>query len=532
MHIQRTIVQNYRCLRVADVSFNETLNVIVGNNECGKSTLLEAINLALAGQLNGRPALVEMHPYLFNCDLVDEYIADLKRGKHPQPPHILIEVYLSDDPELVRLKGINNSLGLDLPGVSFLIELCPAHAEEYRRYVANPQELRTLPIEYYWIKWRDFADNEIINSRVIPLQVSMIDASAIRNGVSANRYVVDTIRDSLSTKEKVDLALSYRAMKDRFLQEPRVRSVNAALASKGGAVSDKTITVALDTSARASWEAGIMPHLDDIPLPLIGKGEQNAVKIKLALQASSRSHVVLIEEAENHLSYSSLNELIGHISANSAGRQLFITTHSSFVLNKLGVNAVLLFQRGNCLRLSDIKEKSTQEYFKKLPGHDTLRLILAKRSILVEGPSDELIVLRAYRNKHGKSPLEDGVDVISVNSLAFKRFLEIAVELQKPVDVITDNDGNVSALLSKYADYLDLPLVRIQFDRDESAKTLEPQLLQENGLSTVNQILGRDFEDDASALAYMASNKADTALRFFETPINWKPPGYIARAIR
>jgi hypothetical protein len=25
-----------------------------------------------------------------------------------------------------------------------------------------------------------------------------------------------------------------------------------------------------------------MPHLDDIPLTLVGKGEQNAVKVKLA----------------------------------------------------------------------------------------------------------------------------------------------------------------------------------------------------------------------------------------------------------
>ncbi|MFO1076057.1 MAG: TOPRIM nucleotidyl transferase/hydrolase domain-containing protein, partial [Geminicoccaceae bacterium] len=54
---------------------------------------------------------------------------------------------------------------------------------------------------------------------------------------------------------------------------------------------------------------------------------------------------------------------------------------------------------------------------KRLPGHDTLRLILAKRSILVEGPSDELVVQAAFKKKHGKMPLEAGVDVISVNSL-------------------------------------------------------------------------------------------------------------------
>jgi putative ATP-dependent endonuclease of OLD family len=76
--IQRVIIENYRCLKSANVSLNEKLNVIVGNNECGKSTLLEAIHLAMTGQLNGRPLLVELHPYLFNLDLVEAYIEALE----------------------------------------------------------------------------------------------------------------------------------------------------------------------------------------------------------------------------------------------------------------------------------------------------------------------------------------------------------------------------------------------------------------------------------------------------------------------
>lgn len=532
MFIQRVVVKNYRCLKAANVTLNEKLNVIVGNNECGKSTLLEAVHLALTGQLNGRPLLVELHPYLFNLDLVHAYIEALKQGNSSEPPNILIEVYLADDPALTKLKGDNNSLGIDLPGVTLLIELNPAHANDFEQYISDPSEIRTVPIEYYWIKWRDFADNEIINARGIPLQTSLIDASTIRNNAAASRYVVDIIKESLSNKEKVDLALSYRLMKDRFLEQPKVKTINDALAAKKGGISDKVISVSLDTSARANWEAGIMPHLDDIPLPLVGKGEQNSVKIKLAMETSAKSHIILIEEAESHLSYASLNELIRHISANAGARQIFITTHSSFVLNKLGVKSVLLFQRGEGIRLADLKDKSTQDYFMKLPGHDTLRLILGKRPILVEGPSDELIVQRAYEKKHGRMPLEDGVDVISVNSLAFKRFLEIAVLLKKNVDVVTDNDGNVEAVKAKYADYLTSDIVSIHYDDDESANTLEPQLVKKNGLATINAVLGQSFPDDATALVYMKSHKADTALKFFETTVDWSPPDYIARAIR
>ena len=61
MFIQRVVIENYRCLKKADVTFNPQMNVIVGKNECGKSTLLEAIHLALTGQLNGRPLQMELY---------------------------------------------------------------------------------------------------------------------------------------------------------------------------------------------------------------------------------------------------------------------------------------------------------------------------------------------------------------------------------------------------------------------------------------------------------------------------------------
>lgn len=529
MYISRVVVKNYRCLKTADVSLNPDLNIIVGNNETGKSTLLEAIHLALSGQLNGRPIQTELHPHLFTARIVKDYIEALQAGKAVQPPAILIELYFKDDPSLSSLKGTNNTLGLDVPGVAFSVEFNQEYADEFVTYVANPSLLRTIPIEYYQPKLRGFSDNEI-TPRGIPIKPSFIDASTIRNNVAANRYVVDMVKDSLSKSQKVDLALSYRMMKDAFLDNKKVQAVNDMLAKKKGDISDKTISVSLDTSSRANWETGIMPHLDDVPLTLVGKGEQNSVKIKLAMESSADSHLILIEEAENHLSFSNLNSLIRHIADRRGTRQLLITTHSSFVLNKLGVESVILFSQGSAITLKSLTPE-TQSYFMKLPGYDTLRMILAKQTILVEGPSDELIVQAAYRKVHGKMPLEAGIDVISVNSLAFKRFLEIALLLKRPVTVVTDNDGKVSALLNKYKDYLGKPDVKILYDTDEQSPTLEPQLLKANGRAAIERVLGKKFADDDELRAHMKANKADVALKFFETSEQWTVPGYISSAV-
>ena len=169
----------------------------------------------------------------------------------------------------------------------------------------------------------------------------------------------------------------------------------------------------------------------------------------------------------------------------------------------------------------------------KLPGYDTLRLILSKQSVLVEGPSDELIVQRAYKDKYGKLPLENGVDVISVGALAFKRFLEIAALLSLEVRVVTDNDGDVEALESRYEQYLNgtYQPSRYATTAMASARTLEPQLLKANSRERLNAILGTDHQDDATLLKYMGRNKTDCALKMFESNETWDIPEYIAKAI-
>lgn len=55
MHIRKVLISNFKCFE-GDFSllFNRNLNIIVGVNETGKSTILEAINLALSGWIYGR----------------------------------------------------------------------------------------------------------------------------------------------------------------------------------------------------------------------------------------------------------------------------------------------------------------------------------------------------------------------------------------------------------------------------------------------------------------------------------------------
>ena len=309
------------------------------------------------------------------------------------------------------------------------------------------------------------------------------------------------------------------------------RGINQELAKKQGVVSDRELSVALDMTARSSWETSVTPHLDDLPLTLVGKGEQTSVKVKLALEASEACEVLLIEEPETHLSPGNLNRLLAHVAERVGDKQVILTTHSSFVLNKLGIDATIMFDGKTGVRLRDLPD-STKRYFMKLPGHDTLRMVLARRAILVEGPSDELIVQRAYNQVHGKMPLEDQVEVISVNALAFKRFLDIAVLLDLNVTVVTDNDGDPEKVRAKYAEHADRKNIKVCYSNDAGLRTLEPNLVAVNGHEAINATLGTDYMDDQALIAHMESDKADTALKLFESAEDLVVPEYIGDAVR
>ena len=182
-----------------------------------------------------------------------------------------------------------------------------------------------------------------------------------------------------------------------------------------------------------SWKPSLVTQVDGIPFAHAGTGTQCVIKTQLALspKQAEKANIILVEEPESHLSFSRLSELMVVIQKVASGKQIIASTHSSFVENKLGLENLLLLSESNCCSMKDLK-KDTFEFFKKVAGYDTLRIILCKKAILVEGDSDEVVVQRAYMDTHnGRLPIQDCIDVMTAGGVTFKRYLEIAQVLKK-----------------------------------------------------------------------------------------------------
>ena len=539
MKIKKIYIENFKSFKKLELNLNSGINILVGNNEAGKSTILEAIHLALTGLLNGKYLRNELTEYLFNIDRIEEYLANPKIL-----PYILVEIFFEDG-SYPKFEGNLNYEKKDKQnGISFRIAFDDKYQNEYNELLEDKNSIKTLPIEYYEIVWSSFA-RDSITSRSIPIKSAFIDSSSNRFQNGSDAYLSRIIKENLDESDLVKISQAHRKMRDAFMDDGSIKGINFKVKSYTK-LTEKDLSISVDLASKNAWESSLMTYFDKIPFHFIGKGEQCIVKTDLALghKKTQESNLLLIEEPENHLTYAKLNSLINRIKTQQ-DKQIIISTHSSFVANKLGLDHLIILNDKRTTKLDDLT-LDTQKFFEKIAGYDTLRLILCKKAILVEGDSDELIVQKAYMLKNsGRLPIEGEIDVISVG-VSFKRFLEIANKINKEVVVVTDNDGNIGAIKTKYIDYLgdnQKQNIKICFDSEINPEismdskpfnnnTLEPNLLKSNSLEKLNTIFKTKYNNEDDLKKYMKANKTECALKIFDTTEEINFPDYILEAIK
>lgn len=545
MAIKKVKIRNFKRFKgLFELELNTGLNILVGNNETGKSTILEAIHIALTGFYGGRNIRNELSQYLFNRDVVELYINSLNNGTALPPPSISIEVFFdgSINPEY---EGNDNSERLSCEGLRFQIAFDEKYTDEYNALVSK-KNMMSFPIEYYEVTWTTFA-RQAVTIRGIPVKSAMIDSSNYRYQNGSDVYISRIVKDLLSPEEVTAVSQAHRRMKDTFIGDDSIKAINERI-SKESSIVDGTVSLTVDLGTKNAWENSLVTQLNEVPFGYIGKGAQCVMKTELALthRSAQNAQIVLLEEPESHLSFSKLNQLIKAIAEKYGDKQIIISTHSSFVANKFGLENLLLLENQKIARITELL---SAEFFKKVSGYDTLRLILCKKAILVEGDSDELVVQKAYQSQNnGRLPIEDQIDVISVGT-SFLRFLELADALKLSVAVVTDNDGDVAGFEKKYADYIKenkKDKITICYDQVEDTgtlkigekpynyNTLEPKILKANGnnITLFNSILGTDYSTIEDLQKYMKHHKTETALAIFNTNEEVVFPAYIMEAIR
>lgn len=516
-YIKKIHCKNFKGFRNRKIDgLNKGINILLGDNETGKSTMLLAIDLVLSAN----PSRVEALGLdrLMNADAVDEFLGN-KNRKFADLPEIAVDLYLNDQgkPEFDGYCNIENA---NDHGIYLRCRPRYELKDQIDELISGDNP--AFPFEYYMVEINGFGGGAITKYRK-PLNHIAIDNTKISNERASSAYIKEIFNTHTSEMERYLLKFGYRQSKQSFTQD-KLKELNKKLSD------DYSFQV--KNGSKANLETDITISQKGIDIEDLGMGTQCFIRTDFALSKKSSIDVVLLEEPENHLSHTNMHKLIASINE-ASGSQIFIATHSSLICSRLNLRNAIMFASKNKspVKLDNIPT-DTAKFFMKAPKSSVLEFVLSEKTILVEGDAEYILMDAFCQNTIGGSLYENKIHVISIGGLSFRRYLDIAKILGNKVAVITDNDGNPNSnRIKSYLKYKDVQNIGIFYDNDASRKTFEICIYNDNAKVCDN--LFKDEKGSSNTQEYMLGSKSESSFILSEeNSNNLIVPSYIENAIK
>lgn len=515
MAIEKIKLYNFKKFKDLEIQCNNDLNLLIGDNEAGKSTILQAIDLVLSGSRHKLENIGLEN--LLNRNIIEDFFND-KRFENL--PSLFIELYLSEqhNPDL---NGAINSNGAICDGLQVIIEPDEELSREIGEILAQTEN--NFPYEYYKINFLTFSGERYTGYKKYVNHL-VIDSSQINNEYATREYIKNVYNSALSGTEKNKHFNEYRKYKDDYT-ENILTDVNSRFTE------NKLI---VQTNAKSNLESDLNISDDTgVTIDNKGKGQQCFIKTNFALnlrRGVSELDLVLLEEPENHLSHINMYKLI-QLVRSAHDKQIFLTTHSSLISTRLNLKKSILLNSNVSvsLQLEQLPD-TTAKFFMKAPDNNILEYVLSKKVILVEGDAEFILMEALYKKITNEELSQSDVHILSVDGTSFKRYLDIARLLGIKTAVIRDNDSDyLENITNRYEDY-SLDNIKVFADNDNTRSTFEICMYQDN-----TNICDELFSSPRRRLSiqdYMLKNKADVAFELLDKKAgDINVPEYIKEAI-
>ncbi len=421
-YIKSLHLEGFKKFITLDVQFNEHMNILVGENEAGKSTILDAIKTVLNQQYHNVDKSVLRD--LFNIRMV----TDFQSNPNIQTlPRILIEVELILDPQQKNADYFYGEVygTKKVQSEKFGIRFECKFDEELGTGLEQSISEGKIPYEYYSLTWTTFAGRpyQLIKR---PLHFLSIDTTSNIAAPSFNYYNRTLFTSKYDEATRTKAKNEFRAKLEDAFETVGLPPISDN--RKFGVDSKKVVL-----------ETILSVYEDSIALENRGSGMESLIKTQIALDKANGLDVILMEEPENHLGFSTLQKMLQEISSKQNESQIIVATHNNMIASRLNLNNVLWITSNGVKSLSGV-DTEVAKFFVKADDNSFLQLLLSKKVFLVEGATEFLLLPLFYEQLVGRSIEEDNVSVISCNGISYERYLAIASATSKRIAVITDND--------------------------------------------------------------------------------------------
>lgn len=445
MIISELKIYNFRRFKSVDdvpgleITFHKGLNALIGENDSGKTAVIDALKLVLLTQSNEyiRPTDEDFYKPI-NGYACSEFKIDCTIKEFTQNEAKNFIEYLT-----FKKDGDKVEYTLDLhyrawkEGYKIFHELRVGDIDDS---VSIDGKARDLLKAVYLKPLRD-AEHEMSSGRGSRISQILVNHPVFKD--KKEHIVLNIIEEA---NEKIENYFVNDVEGKKILQT--IRDNLESFNDKGQASNAELKTSEIQLKAILESLSLNAPELNP------GLGELNLLFIAAELlllkdDNNGGMKLALIEELEAHLHPQAQLRLISYLQNeyNENDVQIIISTHSPILASKINLKNLILMKNGFGYDLGEGKtglQKGDYLFLQRFLDSTKANLFFAKGIIMVEGDAENILVpviadILGY-------PLEKyGISIVNVGSTAFLRYSSIMVRkdgksIDIPVSVITDCD--------------------------------------------------------------------------------------------
>lgn len=491
MYISSIRIENFRSFQDTIIEFNSGVNALIGENNSGKTTVLQAMAMIFARQGRSRPTVNDFHRNSFKPD---------------EPPSIRITATIRSSGGVDTLE--DNALvakwltKLDDPWEAMLTYVFTLPVDEYDKF-QKAVEADSSPVRY-WAVVEDFlpkyisrvfggnptnqlkADSEDLAKFDFQFLGALRDADAemlFGSSPLLKSMLVSVLDKEKNDAEKSLLRNKFRDSSSELLHQLIERidlSTLLDLATSTGA-EDGGIPALAGALCEADMLSalGLVVKSDGVMIPATHNGLgynnllymslvmariENAAKVDKMGQNATVYPMLVIEEPEAHLHPTQQYKLLKYISdrlkAGAKCRQVFLSTHSTHITSAVGLDSIIWLAPqnkggirrvgypGRCFGTTDKGVKS-KSYVERYLDATKSNILFARGVLLVEGVAEQLL-LPIFAEYLGLPLAIHHVATIAVNGVTFRHFLPLfggtdspearSCSIPRPVACVVDAD--------------------------------------------------------------------------------------------
>ena len=449
MYISELKINGYKnCNEESTILYNSGLNVLVGENACGKTTIIDAIRMILRES--------EL-PYVTEEDFYKSF------EKEEERRNIRIDLKmeeLSPEEKITFLSWCNAEFEAEL---HLEIEKEPNPKGYFKKSIwggkskASAFEEETYDyIDTIYLPALRNAEEKLTNGRKSRLALLL-----------KHQYTEDVRKEKL-VEAFSDFNKSIIKNDDKKFSEieQAKKDINTAMENSMGTVFGQSVNLQFAessfTSILQSIKMVFFPHIGEIDdkkfrdVAINSLGYNNLLYIATVfaeLEVVNKNHglftILLIEEPEAHLHPQIQSKLIKYlqkVASLKKNLQIIVTTHSAVIASSVGVESIIYIKGKNngilSKRIADFGlEDNVKKYLNRWMDITKSTLLFSKGVILVEGICEAMlipvlaeVVLKEYnqsqKNKLPSSIEEAGVSVININGINFKYFFPLFCDIE------------------------------------------------------------------------------------------------------